>query len=185
MKSISDFIQKKLKLEANQDKSDVRKPGTMKILGFTFYYKKGSIGLTVHRKSWQSYKDKVRKITSRNKPVSMEMRLMELRRLNRGWGNYFKISDSRKPFKEADKWVRSRLRLCLWKQWKLSKTKTKELIKLGIDPYQAHQWGNTRKGYWRTVHSPVLTRSLSNKRLKEMGFLSLIDVVTPFATVNT
>jgi RNA-directed DNA polymerase len=141
--------------------------------------------LTVHRKSWQIYKDKVRAITARSRSMSMEARLMELRLLNLGWGNYFKISDSRSPFKEADKWVRSRLRLCLWKQWKQPKTKIKELTKLGTTSYQAYQWGNTRKGYWRVVHSPILTRSLDNKRLKEMGFLSLIDVVTPFSTVNT
>jgi len=83
-----------------------------------------------------------------------------------------------------DEWVRSRIRLCYRKQWKRVKTRIQQLEKRGIKPNQAYQWGNTRKGYWRTVHIPILTRALNNAFLKEAGFVSLKDITTPLKTVN-
>jgi hypothetical protein len=155
----------------------------MKLLGFTFYHKKGEKGLSVHRKSIEGYKAKIRVITCRSKPYSMSVRLGRIGQLNQGWGHYFKLSDSRKLFDDLDKWVRSRIRLCYWQQWKRNQTRIGELIRLGIPAHQAYQWGNTRKGKWRSVHSPILTRALSNSYLKQEGFTSLIDIVKPSKTV--
>lgn len=184
MESISTYIEKELKLKVNIEKSSVTRPWFSKLLGFTFYHKKGAKGITVHRKSAAAYKEKIREITCRSKPYPMEERMMQIRQLNYGWGNYFKLSDAKSVFERLDEWVRSRIRLCYWKQWKKVKTRIKELEKLGINPNKAYQWGNTRKGYWRTAHSPILTRALSNARLKEAGFVSLKDIATPPKTVN-
>jgi RNA-directed DNA polymerase len=184
MASISAYIEKELKLKVNMEKSSVTRPWHSKLLGFTFYHKKGVKGITVHRKSVASYKEKIRAITSRSKPYPMEERMMQIRRLNHGWGNYFKLSEAKSVFEELDSWVRSRIRLCYWKQWKRVKTRIQQLEKRGIKPNQAYQWGNTRKGYWRTVHSPILTRALNNAFLKETGFVSLKDITTPLKTVN-
>jgi group II intron reverse transcriptase/maturase len=184
MTSISAYIEKELKLKANMEKSSVTRPWHSKLLGFTFYHKKGEKGITVHRKSVASYKEKIRAITCRSKPYPMEDRMMQIRRLNHGWGNYFKLSDAKSVFEELDSWVRSRIRLCYWKQWKRVKTRIQRLEKLGIKSNQAYQWGNTRKGYWRTVHSPILARALSNAFLKEAGFVSLKDITNPLKTVN-
>jgi group II intron reverse transcriptase/maturase len=179
MESISTFIEKELKLKVNMEKSSVTRPWYSKLLGFTFYHKKGEKGITVHRKSISAYKDKIRAITNRSKPYPMEERLMQIRMLNRGWGSYFKLSEAKSVFDELDSWVRSRVRLCYWKQWKKVKTRITHLEKLGIKSYQAYQWGNTRKGYWRTVHSPILARALNNAFLKKEGLLCLKDIVTP------
>jgi RNA-directed DNA polymerase len=184
MASISTYIEKELKLKVNIEKSSVTRPWFSKLLGFTFYHKKGAKGITVHRKSIASYKEKIRAITCRTKPYPMENRMMQIRRLNHGWGNYFKLSDAKSVFEELDSWVRSRIRLCYWKEWKKVKTRIQQLEKRGIKPNQAYQWGNTRKGYWRTVHSPVLARALNNALLKEAGFVSLKDITTPLKTVN-
>ncbi|MFC5528767.1 group II intron maturase-specific domain-containing protein [Cohnella yongneupensis] len=62
-----------------------------------------------------------------------------------------------------DKWIRGRLRMCLWKQWKKPKTKVKRLLSLGIPKVKAFEWGNTRKGYWRSAGSPILKRALNNQ----------------------
>jgi RNA-directed DNA polymerase len=183
MESITRYIEKELKLVVNTVKSSVTRPWLMKLLGFTFYHKKGEKGISVHRKSLASYKDKVRAITLRSKPYSMSVRLTEIRKLNTGWGHYFKLSEAKSVFIELDKWVRSRVRQCYWQQWKRPRTRTRELIKLGIATNQAYQWGNTRKGQWRSVHSPVLTRALSNSYLKQEGFTSLTDIVKPSKTV--
>ena len=105
--------------------------------------------------------------------------MMQIRRLNQGGGNYFKLSDAHSVFAELDEWVRSRVRLCNWIQWKKSRTRVHQLEKLGVKPYQAYQWGNTRKGYWRTVQSPILRRTLNNALLKKEGLLPLKEVGTP------
>lgn len=183
MESISTFIEKELKLKVNMEKSSVTRPWFSKLLGFTFYHKKGEKGISVHRKSIVAYKDKIRQVTCRSKPYPMGERMMQIRRLNHGWGNYFKLSEAKSVFERLDEWVRSRIRLCYWKQWKQVKTRIRELKKLGINPNQAYQWGNTRKGHWRTVHSPILTRALNNTFLKKAGFVSLKDITTPLKTV--
>jgi group II intron reverse transcriptase/maturase len=179
MESITRYIEKELKLKVNTEKSSVTRPWLMKLLGFTFYHKKGEKGLSVHRKSITAYKDKIRAITCRSKPYSMALRLERIYQLNQGWGNYFKLSDARKVFDELDKWVRSRIRLCYWQQWKRVRTRIVELTKLGIPRHQALQWSNTRKGKWRTVHSPILLTALSKSYLKKEGFISLLDIVKP------
>lgn len=183
MESITRYIEKELKLVVNTVKSSVTRPWLMKLLGFTFYHKKGEKGISVHRKSIAGYKDKIRAITCRSKPYSMPYRLGQIRQLNTGWGHYFKLSEAKSVFEELDKWVRSRVRLCYWQQWKRPRTRTAELAKLGIPLFQSYQWGLTRKGKWRSVQSPVLRRALSNSYLKKEGFTSLIDIVKPPKTV--
>jgi hypothetical protein len=102
-----------------------------------------------------------------------------IRQLNNGWGHYFKLSEAKSVFEELDMWVRSRIRLCYWQQWKKARTRIVELTRLGISPQQAYQWGNTRKGKWRSVQSPILRRALNNSYLKQEGFTSLMDIVKP------
>jgi group II intron reverse transcriptase/maturase len=177
MASISTYIEKTLKLKVNLEKSSVTRPWLSKLLGFTFYHQKGKKGISIHRKSLASYKEKIRMITKRSKPIDMEDRLLQIRQLNYGWGNYFKLSEAKSVFEDLDKWVRSRVRLCYWKQWKLTKTRVNNLEKLGINRSQAYQWGNTRNGYWRTVQSPILRTALSNAFLKKEGLLSLKEIV--------
>lgn len=184
MKSISTYIEKELKLKVNQDKSTVTRPWQTRLLGFTFYHRKGEKGLSVHGKSIASYKDKMRSITNKNQPIAMEERMMQIRSLNRGWGNYFKLSEAKSVFVELDKWVRSRIRLCFWKQWKRVRTRITMLEALGIKPTLAYQWGNTRKGYWRVVHSPILVQTLTNAFLKKAGFVSLTSITSPAKTVE-
>jgi RNA-directed DNA polymerase len=183
MESITRYIEKELKLVVNTVKSSVTRPWLMKLLGFTFYHKKGEKGLSVHAKSISGYKDKIRAITCRSKPYSMALRIERIRQLNQGWGHYFKLSEAKSVFEELDGWVRNRLRLCYWQQWKKARTRIAELTRLGIPKYQSYQWGNTRKGKWRSVQSPVLRRALSNSYLKQEGFTSLTDIVKPSKTV--
>ena len=184
MESIGTYIEKELKLKVNIEKSSVTRPWYSKLLGFTFYHKKGEKGISVHRKSIAAYKDKIRQITCRSKPYAMEERMMQIRQLNHGWGNYFKLSEAKSVFGSLDEWARSRIRLCYWKQWRKVKTRIGQLEKLGIKSSKAYQWSNTRKGYWRTVHSPILTRALNNAFLKKAGFVSLKDITTSLKTVN-
>ena len=178
LQSVSHYIERELKLVVNRTKSKATRPWKSKLLGYSFYIRKGELKLNIARKSIEKYKAKVREITSRSRPVAMYKRYDELRSLNRGWYSYFKLTEARSVLEELDSWVRSRLRLCYWKQWKLPRTRVKMLVQMGTPEGVAHQWGNTRKSYWRTCHSPILTRALNNAFLKREGYLPLKELGT-------
>jgi group II intron reverse transcriptase/maturase len=175
MASISRFIEDDLKLKVNKDKSKVDRPWKLKYLGFTFYRKKGEMGIRVHPSSVKKLKDKLKEITGRSNAMSMELRAIKLRQVIVGWVNYFKLADMKRTLKTLDEWLRRRIRLCYWKQWKRIKTKHDNLKRLGIDEYKAWEYANTRKGYWRISNSPILAITLTNKFLKEKGFITLTE----------
>jgi len=79
-----------------------------------------------------------------------------------------------------DEWLRRRLRCGIWKQWKKVKTRMRNLQRLGISKDQAYQWANTRKGYWRISGSPIIQRTITNKRLKQSGYKSLLETYNRF-----
>lgn len=138
--SICKYVEKELKLEVNRSKSVATRPWKSKLLGYSFYFRKGEIRVTIARSSLTRYKSKARAITSRSKPYAMYKRYELLRLLNRGWMNYFRLTESIDVLSRLDSWVCRRLRLCYLKQWKLPSTRVKMLIKLGIADWQAHQW---------------------------------------------
>ena len=175
MYSITKFIEEDLKLKVNKDKSKVDRPWKLKYLGFSFYNKKDEMGIRVHNKSVEKLKATLKKITGRSNAMSMEYRAVKLKQTIIGWINYFKLADLKGTLRALDKWLRRRLRLCYWKQWKKIKTKHDNLAKLGLDSFKAWQYANTRKGYWRISNSPVLARTLSNNYLKEQGFITLTE----------
>jgi len=178
LESVSRYIEKELKLVVNRTKSKATRPWESKLLGYSFYRREGEIRAKIAAKSIEKYKARVREITSRSRPVAMYKRYDELRSLNRGWYNYFKLTEARSILEELDSWVRSRLRLCYWKQWKLPRTRVKMLVQLGTPKGLAYQWGNTRKGHWRACHSPMLGRALNNAFLKREGYLPLKELGT-------
>ena len=172
--SITGFIENRLKLKVNQDKSAVDRPWKRKFLGFSFTWG-NDLKVRIAPQSMKKVKARIREITSRKKPLSMEQRIKELNQYLTGWGGYYMLADTPTIFQRLDQWIRRRLRMCLWKQWKKPKTKVKRLVSLGIPKDKAFEWGNTRKGYWRIAGSPILSRSLDNQYWKSNGFKSLTD----------
>lgn len=144
--SMTTFIEKKLKLKVNQEKSAVDRPWKRKFLGFSFTSHKNP-KIRIANQSIKRVKQKIREITSRNNARSMEERIRRLNQYLTGWCGYFALADTPTPFNQIDEWVRRRLRMCLWKQWKKPKTKIKRLIALGVPKAKAYEWGNSRKGY--------------------------------------
>nr|WP_276327732.1 group II intron maturase-specific domain-containing protein [Dehalobacterium formicoaceticum] len=120
-------------------------------------------------------KDKIREITGRSNGMGVETRKTRLNQVVRGWMNYFKLADAKKLIQGLDEWIRSRIRMVTWKRWKKISTRFGNLKKLGAKNEQAWMWANTRKGYWRTAHSPILSRTLSNERFKRAGYISLME----------
>lgn len=175
IKSMTNIIENKLKLKVNKDKSAVDFVSKRKFLGFSFYFSKSGAEIRIHEKSIKRFKEKVKFYTNRNKGISMEYRLLKLNQIIRGWINYYGIANARGKLVELDKWIRRRLRACIWKQWKKIGTKQRNLVKLGINKYKAWEYANTRKGYWRISNSPILSMALNNKYLESIGFISLIQ----------
>jgi len=172
MESIQSFIETKLRLKVNEKKSAVARPWKRKFLGFSFTSNKEP-KVRIAKESQQRMKKKIREITSRKMPYPMEYRIRKLNQYLIGWCGYFALADTKTIFAELDGWIRRRLRMCLWKNWKKPKTKVKNLIRLGIADWQAYEWGNTRKSYWRISKSPILHRTLGNSYWNRQGLKSL------------
>lgn len=169
MSSISKFIEDELQLKVNQTKSEVGSPKKRKFLGFSFYQKKKEIGVRIHPKSIERLKAKVKKLTSRSNAMSMEQRIMKLNQLTIGWISYFRLADMKSHCQELDEWIRRRLRMCHWKDWKKISAKFTNLMKLGIEQGKAWEFANTRKSYWRISKSPILHRTLTNSYFENMN----------------
>lgn len=174
--SITRFIEKELKLKVNRKKSGVRPAHRMNLLGYGFYRTKEGYRLRIAPRSISRLKGKLRELTRKNRPVPMKQRLEQLTQLCRGWISYFKLADARSRLSRIDEWVRSRLRYCIWTQWKRVRTRFKALVRLGVDRRNAYVWANTRKGGWHTAHSYVLTGTVTNARLRQKGYIPLMEM---------
>ena len=164
------FIEGKLYLKVNKEKTVVAHVKDVKFLGYGFYIFKGKGLLRVHPKSIAKMKEKVKLLTCRSNGWGNERRRLALRQYITGWVNYFKLANMKSLLIETDKWYRRRLRMVIWKQWKRIKTRFQNLMKLGISRFKAMMFSNTRKGYWRTAKSPILSTSITNESLHKAGY---------------
>lgn len=172
MASIKTFIEKTLRLKINEKKSAVARPWQRKFLGFSFTSRKEP-QVRIAKESIKRMKNKIRELTARKKPFPMEYRIQQLNQYLIGWCGYFALADTKSIFESLDGWIRRRLRMCLWKNWKKPRTKVRNLIRLGVPDWKAYEWGNTRKSYWRISKSPILHRTLDNSYWSNQGLKSL------------
>ena len=169
--SISQFLQRRLKLVVNTTKSQVVKAKECQFLGFTF----GAGRIQWHPRSLHKFKCEVRRLTNRNWGVSMRYQIFRLSQYLRGWVNYFGIANCYNQCVELDHWIRRRLRMAYWRQWRLARTKIGKLIKLGVAIPTAVACGRTSKGPCRSSKTPGIQQALSNDYLKAEGLFSLRD----------
>lgn len=172
MASVQRFIERKLRLKVNETKSAVDRPWNRKFLGFSFTKNKEP-KVRIAKTSLERMKKKIQEITSRKKPFSMEYRIEKLNQYLIGWCGYFALADTPSIFNRLDSWIKRRLRMCLWKNWKKPRTRVRNLIRLKVPYGKAYEWGNTRKGYWRISKSPILHRTLGNSYWNGQGLKSL------------
>lgn len=171
--NIIPYIENKLFLKVNTEKTEVASIRGVKFLGFSFYKKKDEIKIRIHPKSVDKMRNKIKEYTSRNNGWSNEYRKCKLKRYIQGWVNYFKIADIKTLLKRTDEWMRRRIRMIYWKQWKKIRTKYKMLKHFGINEDKAWRYANTRKGSWRISKSNIMNYSLDNKTIEELGYLFL------------
>ncbi|RYD54424.1 MAG: group II intron reverse transcriptase/maturase [Sphingobacteriales bacterium] len=175
MRSLLGYIEGKLFLRVNRDKSSVAHVSKVRFLGYSFYRLKGEGRLRVHPKSVVKMRSRIRELTSRSNGWGNERRKTALRQYIMGWVNYYKLADMKQILQETDEWYRRRIRMVVWKQWKRIRTRMSNLTKLGICRQKAWEFASTRKGYWRIANSPILSMSVTNQRLRTAGYLFLTD----------
>jgi len=170
--SITRFLLKKLKLKVNQDKSRVASTNQTNFLGFTFRGTK----IRWSDKAFREFKRRVKRLTGRSWFVSMEYRFKKLAQYLRGWMNYFGISEYYRPIPEIDHWLRRRVRMCYWKQWRRFRTRVRNLLKLGTHPGVAIPMCFSRKGPWKCARTLATQTGMTNQWLKDQGLLSVKEL---------
>ena len=177
MESITQYVEQRLKLRVNRQKSAVAPAVARPLLGFQFFrYRDGRVGVTVASKALKRAKARIRELTTRNWGVSMERRIKEINRFTVGWTVYFALADSILPFEKLEKWSRRRLRQVRWKEWKRPQTRYRNLRALGIPDRDARSWAASQKGYWRVAGSWPLQTALPNAYWHNtMGLKGFLD----------
>lgn len=171
--NVTRFLEGDLKVTVNEDKTSVSSPLRAKFLGFSLGVGRGG---AYARPAWQAkqrIKSALRKMTKRNRGVSLNLVFNEIHQKMRGWLQYYSVGKMTNFIRHLDEWLRARIRQYIWKQWKKLKTKVNHLVKLGLSGTSAYTMANTRKGYWRTAHSKTLTYTLTNKRLERLGLINM------------
>lgn len=171
MESITKFIEKKLGLKVNAEKSKVAKPNEIKYLGFSFYEKNNTWRPKPHLKSLKKFERKLKYQTRRSLSVSLDRRIDFLNPIIRGWINYFRIADMESEIYLITCHLRRRIRCCIWKQWKTISTRIINLKKLGVCEKYAKLAAFSRKSYWLIASNHAVHQGISNERLRQKGLI--------------
>ena len=171
VQQIGRYLTQVLKLVVNEQKSSVRLSRDCEYLGFAFTGKR--VTITVAPKKLKAFKRRVKELTGRSRGISMQRRLTDLNRYVRGWTGYFGLAQQFDLFDKLDGWIRRRIRMCYWKQWRRPRTKVKNLVRLGVPLKMAILHAISRKSYWRLSRTPATRIAMPNQWLTELGLLSL------------
>lgn len=174
MESVGKFLEQKLKLKVNQEKSKVDRVQRVKVLGFSFYKHKGKVLIRVAGESLARLKEKLRELTRRTRGGRLETIIQEINDLLRGWMGYFRLAETPSVYDELDRWLRRRLRQLIWKRWKRGKTRYRELVSLGVSRDRA-ALGAVGKSPWHMAKSPAVHEGLSNAYWRSQGLVNLKD----------
>lgn len=172
------ILEGKLKLRMNVEKSKVVSVTAIrnfKFLGFALGRGKNGYFIRAHAKSLKKAKQKLKGLTSRSQGRNVRVVIQRVNSFTRGWLGYFGIASMKNTMSEWDGWIRRRLRMYIWKQWRKPRTRVRNLIKLGMPEWQAYRNGNSRKGYWAISGSGILHHTITNKRLEQAGYESILN----------
>ena len=184
LESSTKYLEETLKLKVSREKSrtvSVFAIRNFKFLGFCFGKNGEGIYIRVHGKSWKRAKDKLRRLTSRSRCGSIIRTMEKVKVYMRGWLNYYGIADMKNNIESLNGWLYRRIRMCIWKQWKLPRTRKRKLIGLGLPEWVAREGAYSRKAYWRMAGSGVVQRALTKERLINWGFY---DIATAYQSLH-
>ncbi|HEY8347364.1 MAG TPA: group II intron reverse transcriptase/maturase [Symbiobacteriaceae bacterium] len=172
-RSIRRYLEERLRLRVNEEKSADDRPWRRQFPGFSFYKNRG-VHIRMADKAHKRVKRELRRMTKRNRSQSMKERIQRINAYLRGWIGYYALSDAKSVFEEIEGWLRHRLRACLWKQWKRPRTRLRELRTLGLPEWVARECAYSRKGTWRMAGGPM-NRALGTAYWRAQGLLSLTE----------
>ena len=176
LNSITKFIEEKLGLKVNAEKSKVTRPTQTKYLGFSFWATKGGKWKPKpHIKSYQKLERRLKQLTDRSWNISLDNRIKQINYVVRGWVNYFRIASMKGKISEIDEHLRIRIRVIIWKQWKKIRKRCESLQKLGVPFDIAFNCANTRKGYYQICKTRYIQFAINNERLRKRGLVFLLD----------
>lgn len=184
LESSTKYLEERLKLTVNREKSrtvSVFAIRNFKFLGFALGRNGKGIYVRVHPKSWKKFKSRLKELSSRKRCQSTKPSLEKIKVYARGWLNYYGIASMKNNIDDINGWLYHRIRMCIWKQWKLPKTKKRNLIKMGIPEYYACMAANSRKGHWLCANLTTVKRAMSKERLINGGFY---DLATAYQSVH-
>lgn len=177
MYSITDWIERKLGLKVNAEKTHITRPSNLKYLGFGFYKdsKTKEWKCRPHKDSVQKFKRKLKTLTNRSRSMAFAVRVQQLNWVIRGWINYFASSSMRTVMNDIDAHLRTRLRVIIWKQWKAPSKRQWGLQKLGIGKDLAKQTSYMGDHYQWVVTKTCVVRAISKEKLTQAGLVSCYD----------
>ena len=172
LEHIVPYIEGKLFLKVNLEKTTVAHISKVKYLGYGFYRYKGKCRLRIHPKSVTKMQNRLRELTVRGNRWSNPEREKKLREYVRGWVNYFRLADMKQLMWQTDKWLRHRIRAVYWKQWKRVRTRYRIFRALHLEEWRVHKLANCRKGTWRAAG--MLNSVLTKEILTRLGYPSML-----------
>ena len=175
MRNIVTFIETKLKLKVNAEKTHITRPTKLKYLGFSFIKQKDIWEARPHQESFKKLFLKLRKLIKRSWSVDLTYRIKKINEVLRGWINYYRQSFMKVKITKIGEWLRNAIRVVIWKQWKVPSKQIPSLVKLGINEEEAKGLTFCRRGYQFIAHSCVVHRAISNSRLKRRGLLDPLE----------
>ena len=170
LKNITPFIERKLYLKVNREKTCVSHISKVKYLGYSFYKYRGKCRFRVHPKSVAKMKNKIRELTNRSNGWGNEYRALKLTQFIRGWVNYFGMADMKALLTKIDEWLRHKIRAIYWKQWKKVKTRYRKLEELGMKEEYIQWHATMRQGIWNCSNNRMVQFALNNEKLREWGY---------------
>jgi RNA-directed DNA polymerase len=170
MQSTIRYLEEKLLLRVNKEKTRINRPHQSYLLGFSFYKWKGKQEIRIAEKSLLSVMRKCKLITRSSDPTNEQTKLNKLDQIIRGWVNYFKIAKAKSKMVQLDEMIRTRLRINTWRRWKRIRTKFANLVKLGVNKSKAYWWACTNRGPCRTANSPILMSTLNTDYWRKLGY---------------
>jgi len=181
LKGITKFIENKLKLKVNQEKTKICRPKNLTILGYGFVStskkgEKGKYQLVTSEEAFKKLKVKIKQVTRKTSPKTFDEMITELNLVTRGWLNYFKFASMWNKLRDLDGWLRSRLRYFIWKKWKKPDRRKRAFLQMGVNQENAYSWSRSRKGGWRICKSPIMTTTVTEERLERRGYKSILKM---------
>ena len=175
LKSITDFLQTKLKLKVNQDKTKVDRPFRRKFLGYSMTMNLKPL-LKVAPESWKRLKGNLKEVFRKGRGRNLGRLIQEeLNPILKGWGNYFKLNQTKIAFEEADSWIRRKLRCVIWRQAKRFHGRKKKLMSKGLAEERAILSAGNGRGSWWNAGASHMNEAYPKKYFDSLGLISLLD----------